>query len=84
MVQAVLDWTGRIDALRASKGSIVNIASISGLRASTLRVVYGTSNAAVIQLSKQQAVELGEHGIRVNCVAPGPVRTGNRPQEPMA
>jgi NAD(P)-dependent dehydrogenase (short-subunit alcohol dehydrogenase family) len=38
-------------------------------------VAYGTSKAAVIQLSKQQAVELGEHGIRVNCVAPGPVRT---------
>jgi NAD(P)-dependent dehydrogenase (short-subunit alcohol dehydrogenase family) len=64
-----------IPALRQSQGSIVNIASISGLRASTLRVAYGTSKAAVIQLSKQQAVELGEHGIRVNCVAPGPVRT---------
>ncbi|MFK7962419.1 MAG: SDR family NAD(P)-dependent oxidoreductase [Burkholderiaceae bacterium] len=62
-------------ALKQSGGCIVNIASISGLRASTLRVAYGTSKAAVIQLTKQQAVELGEHGIRVNCVAPGPVRT---------
>ena len=62
-------------ALKASKGSIVNIASISGLRASTLRVAYGTSKAAVIQLTQQQAVELGEYGIRANCVAPGPVRT---------
>ncbi len=62
-------------ALKATKGAIVNIASISGLRASTLRVAYGTSKAAVIQLTLQQAVELGEHGIRVNCVAPGPVRT---------
>ncbi len=62
-------------ALKASKGAIVNIASISGLRASTLRVAYGTSKAAVIQLTLQQAVELGEHGIRANCVAPGPVRT---------
>ena len=61
--------------LKTSKGSIVNIASISGLRGSTLRVAYGTSKAAVMQLSKQQAVELGEYGIRVNCVAPGPVRT---------
>ena len=42
-----------------------NIASISGLRASTLRVAYGTS----------KAVELGTVGIRVNCVAPGPVET---------
>ena len=56
-------------------GAIVNIASISGLRASTLRVAYGTSKAAVIQLTKQQAVELGEQNIRVNCVAPGPVAT---------
>ncbi len=64
-----------IPALRASRGCIVNIASISGLRASTLRVAYGTSKAAVIALTRQQAVELGEHGIRANCVCPGPVRT---------
>ena len=56
-------------------GSIVNIASISGLRASTLRVAYGTSKAAVIQLTLQQAAELGELGIRCNAVAPGPVNT---------
>jgi len=62
-------------ALRESRGCIVNIASISGLRASTLRVAYGTSKAAVIHLTKQQAAELGEWGIRVNCVAPGPVKT---------
>ena len=64
-----------IPLLKKTRGSVVNIASISGLRASTLRTAYGTSKAAVIQLSKQQAVELGEYGIRVNCVAPGPVRT---------
>ena len=40
-------------------GAIVNIASISGLRASTLRVAYGTSKAAIIHLTKQYAVELG-------------------------
>ena len=61
--------------LAEAQGAIVNIASISGLRASTLRVAYGTSKAAVIQLTKQQAVELGELGIRANCVCPGPVRT---------
>ena len=64
-----------LPALKNSKGAIVNIASISGLRASTLRTAYGTSKAAVIQLTQQQAVELGEYGIRANCVAPGPVRT---------
>ncbi|MBU3031484.1 SDR family NAD(P)-dependent oxidoreductase [Paracoccus marinaquae] len=64
-----------IPALKERGGAIVNIASISGLRGSTLRVAYGTSKAAVIQLTRQQAAELGEYGIRANCVAPGPVRT---------
>jgi NAD(P)-dependent dehydrogenase (short-subunit alcohol dehydrogenase family) len=54
---------------------VVNIASISGLRASTLRVAYGTSKAALIHLTKQQAVELGTVGIRANAIAPGPVET---------
>lgn len=62
-------------ALKKTQGAIVNIASISGLRASTLRVAYGTSKAAVIQMTLQQAAELGEYGIRANAVAPGPVRT---------
>jgi meso-butanediol dehydrogenase/(S,S)-butanediol dehydrogenase/diacetyl reductase len=56
-------------------GAIVNIASISGLRGSTLRVAYGTSKAAVNQLTLQQAAELGEYKIRCNSIAPGPVRT---------
>ncbi len=57
------------------RGAIVNIASISGLRASTLRVAYGTSKAAIIHLTKQYAVELGNFGVRVNAVCPGPVET---------
>ena len=61
--------------LKTGGGAIVNIASISGLRASTLRVAYGTSKAGVIQLTKQQAAELGAVGIRVNAIAPGPVDT---------
>lgn len=62
-------------ALREVAGAVVNIASISGIRASTLRVAYGTSKAAVMHLTRQQAAEWGEWGVRVNCVAPGPVRT---------
>src|SRR6185436_19151558 len=61
--------------LKTGGGAIVNIASISGLRASTLRVAYGTSKAALIHLTKQQAVELGNAGIRVNAIAPGPIET---------
>ena len=56
-------------------GAIVNIASISALRASTLRVAYGTSKAGVIHFTKQCAAELALLGIRVNAVAPGPVET---------
>jgi NAD(P)-dependent dehydrogenase (short-subunit alcohol dehydrogenase family) len=61
--------------LKAGGGSIVNIVSISGFRASTLRVAYGTSKAGLMQLTRQQAAELGNRGIRVNAVAPGPVDT---------
>lgn len=61
--------------LKTGGGAVVNIASISGLRASTLRVAYGTSKAALIHLTKQHATELGTVGIRVNAIAPGPVET---------
>lgn len=64
-----------LPALIAGKGSIVNIASISGVRASTLRIAYGTSKAAIMHLTKQQAVEYGNLGVRCNAVAPGPVET---------
>lgn len=56
-------------------GAIVNITSISGLRASTLRTAYGTSKAGLAHLTEQQAVEFAALGIRVNAVAPGPVDT---------
>lgn len=56
-------------------GAIVNITSISGLRASTLRVAYGTSKAGLAHLTKQFAAELAMFNIRVNAVAPGPVDT---------
>jgi meso-butanediol dehydrogenase / (S,S)-butanediol dehydrogenase / diacetyl reductase len=61
--------------VRGGGGAVVNIASISGLRASTLRVAYGTSKGALIHLTKQQAIELGNAGIRCNAIAPGPVLT---------
>lgn len=60
---------------RGGWGRIVNIASVSGLRASYGRTSYGTSKAAIIGLTRQMAIELAQAGITVNAVAPGPVET---------
>ncbi len=57
------------------RGAVVNIASISGMRASLLRVAYGTSKAAVMHLTRQHAAEWGALGVRVNAICPGPVET---------
>ena len=61
--------------LKKTKGSIVNIASISGLRGSTLRVAYGTSKAAVHAITRALAKDLAEYNIRVNAVSPGTIDT---------
>jgi NAD(P)-dependent dehydrogenase (short-subunit alcohol dehydrogenase family) len=59
----------------AGGGSIVNIASISGIRGSKGRSAYGASKGAVITLTKVMATDLAPMKIRVNAVAPGPVET---------
>ncbi len=55
-------------------GAIVNVASIAALLPSKL-TAYATSKGAVISLTRAMAVDHGRDGIRVNCVAPGPVYT---------
>ena len=63
--------------LMSAGSSIVNITSISGLRASALRIAYGTSKAGLAHLTKQLALELSVLGIRVNAVRrPGRYRDG--------
>jgi NAD(P)-dependent dehydrogenase (short-subunit alcohol dehydrogenase family) len=59
---------------RAGGGAIVNVSSISALRPRGL-TAYSVSKGAVIALTRAMAVDHGPEGIRVNCVAPGPVYT---------
>jgi len=61
--------------VRGGGGSIVNIASVAGLRASPMQGIYGATKAAVISMTQTLAFELGGSGIRVNAIAPGLVET---------
>ena len=56
-------------------GSIVNISSMTGLYGSGMGAGYGASKGGVIAMTKSLARELGFWGIRVNCVAPGSIKT---------
>ena len=56
-------------------GSIVNIASITGLRVAGQISTYATSKAALIHLTRAMSLELARHGIRVNAIAPGYIET---------
>jgi Tropinone reductase 1 len=61
--------------LKASRGSIVNISSVTSHRALPIRAAYGTSKAALDHLTRSLAVEWGPDGIRVNAVLPWFTRT---------
>lgn len=63
------------DMIRAHSGSIVNISSMWGQTGGSCEVHYSTAKAALIGLTKALAKEVGPAGIRVNCVAPGVIRT---------
>jgi len=60
---------------KQQSGSIINIASIVGLRTYPNQGIYGMTKAAVIYMTKMLAEELGPSGIRCNCIAPGLVET---------
>jgi NAD(P)-dependent dehydrogenase (short-subunit alcohol dehydrogenase family) len=63
-------------ALRASRGALVAVGSMSGSEAHANLGAYGPSKAAVIMLARVLAQEFGPEGIRVNTISPGMVRTG--------
>ena len=56
-------------------GAIIIISSIGGLRGSPVIGAYGISKAADMQLARNLAVEFGPHNVRVNCIAPGLIKT---------
>lgn len=57
-------------------GSIINVASVNGARAGLGGHYYSAAKAALIHLTRCVAVEVGEKGIRVNTISPGPIATG--------
>lgn len=71
MVRAALPWLRRSDAAR-----IVNIASTEGLGATPGDTPYVAAKTGVTGLTRGLAVDLGKEGIMVNCICPGPIRTG--------
>lgn len=60
---------------RQKNGSIVNVASIAGIDVNPTNCTYGSSKAAIIHFTKILASEVGNNGIRVNAIAPGPTET---------
>lgn len=67
------------DQLVASGGSVVNVASVSGRVSQPNRLVYNTTKAAILQMTRSMAQELARDGVRVNSVSPG--WTWSRPME---
>jgi NAD(P)-dependent dehydrogenase (short-subunit alcohol dehydrogenase family) len=61
--------------IERKEGSIIIVSSIGGLRGSPVIGAYNVSKAADFQLARNLAVEYGPHNVRVNCIAPGLIRT---------
>jgi 3alpha(or 20beta)-hydroxysteroid dehydrogenase len=76
LVGAFLGMQAVVDSMRAhAGGSIVNFSSVQGLEGREGLAAYSAAKFAIRGLSKTVAIELGEYGIRVNTVFPGPIRT---------
>jgi NAD(P)-dependent dehydrogenase (short-subunit alcohol dehydrogenase family) len=74
-VRAQYSMTREAAAAMTTGGSVVNLASIAGLRGGANISAYATSKAAVIGMTRAFANELGPQGIRVNAIAPGVIDT---------
>lgn len=67
---------------QGSGGSIVSLSSTSGIGASPFHSVYGVAKGGVVAMVRTLAVEWGEHGIRVNAIAPGTISTPTSGADP--
>jgi len=68
-------YAARSMVRRGTSGAMCAIASVDGMQSSPMHGAYGAAKAGLISLVKTMAMELGPHGIRVNCVAPGTIKT---------
>src|SRR5215472_2853004 len=68
-------WAGKQMMAQGGGGSIINLSSIAGVYGSTMMSHYGAAKAAVINFTRELGMAWGRKGIRVNCIAPGPVET---------
>lgn len=75
VTQAALPWVRAAAKDGGSPGCIVNVASITGIRAQPYTSAYAASKGGVVMFTKALAMELSDEGIRVNCVCPGMVQT---------
>jgi len=75
-------WAGKQMMAQGGGGAIINISSIAGVYGSTMMAHYGTAKAAVINFTRALGMAWGRQGIRVNCIAPGPIQTGMVPNLP--
>jgi len=89
MVERAVEKFGRLDCLVSNagtgsqaatiaqkSGSVINVASVNGVRAGLGGLYYSIAKAAAIHVTHCAAMELGEKGIRVNTISPGPIATG--------
>jgi NAD(P)-dependent dehydrogenase (short-subunit alcohol dehydrogenase family) len=74
--RAVLPWM-----IPHKQGSIINIASIQGIRGARSSAVYTSMKHALVGLTRSTALDFGPHGVRANAICPGPIRTRISPPE---
>lgn len=75
LVSVFLCCKHALPELIKSRGTIINIASMAGLKGSPNRAAYGASKGGVVILTKGMALDYAPHGIRVNCICPAYVET---------